>query len=214
MRNIQTYDFGSLNNLGTPLLKWEMEKQRVFDSLNNLELEAFRTSQNFRTETFSHRPLSSPPARIANQANSFNFWPKFLPFLWRQLPHGDQMPGHVGFAYLHPLPFWLDSILAAFGYISARVRLLYWSTFKFQAFIVDNIVWKSNVKKSSITNENATWFLPSFLLRLSEFSANDLHFQLSHIITQETIKLEMFIQMGFVLVPAILVDKQQYEIYS
>lgn len=50
-------------------------------------------------------------------------------------------------------------------------------------------------------------FLPSFLLRLSEFSANDLHFQLSHIITQETIKLEMFIQMGFALVPAILVDK-------
>lgn len=55
----------------------------------------------------------------------------------------------------------------------------------------------------------------SFLLPLSEFSANDLHFQLSHIITQENKKLEMFIQMGFVaLVPAFLVDKKQYEIYS
>jgi hypothetical protein len=53
-----------------------------------------------------------------------------------------------------------------------------------------------------------------FLRRLSEFSANDLHFQLSHIITQEIKRLEMFIQMGFALVPAFLVDKQQYEIYS
>ncbi len=80
LRNVQTYDFGSLNNLGTPLLKWEMEKQRVFDSLNNLEFGGFRTLQNFRTETFSHHPLSSPPARIANEANLFNFWPNFFAF--------------------------------------------------------------------------------------------------------------------------------------
>jgi uncharacterized protein YfdQ (DUF2303 family) len=56
----------------------------------------------------------------------------------------------------------------------------------------------------------------SFLHHKSEFSANDLHFQLSHVNnSQEIKKLEMFIQMGFALVPAFLVDKKkQYEIYS
>jgi hypothetical protein len=48
------------------------EKTKGFDSLNNLELEALELYKNCRTETFSHHPLF-PPARIANEANLFNF---------------------------------------------------------------------------------------------------------------------------------------------
>lgn len=70
------------------------------------------------------------------------------------------MPGHVGFAYTHCLSGLIQFLQLLVILVHER---LYWSTFKFQAFLVDNIVWKSNVKKSSITNENATWFLPSFL---------------------------------------------------
>lgn len=41
MHNVQTYDFGSLNNLGTPLLKWEMEKTKGFLFFEQLGIGGF-----------------------------------------------------------------------------------------------------------------------------------------------------------------------------
>ncbi len=91
--------------------RWK--NKRVFYSLNNLELETLELYKTLEVRLSATTLSLFPPARIANGATLFNFWPEFA-FLWRQLPHGDQMPGHVGFAYTHCLPG-LIQFLQLFG---------------------------------------------------------------------------------------------------
>ncbi len=132
-RNVQTYDFGSLNNLGTPLLKWEMEKQRVFDSLNNLELEAFRTLQNFRTETFQPPPSLSLPhlQELLMKPFDLNFC-LFCEGNYLMVTRCQAMLALL--TYTHCLSGLIQFLQLLVILVHER---LYWSTFKFQAFLVD-----------------------------------------------------------------------------
>ncbi len=51
MRDVQTYDFGTFPNLGTPCSS-ERWKNKGFWFFEQLGIGDFRTLQNFRTETF------------------------------------------------------------------------------------------------------------------------------------------------------------------
>lgn len=126
MRNVQTYDFGSLNNLGTPLLKWEMEKQRVFDSLNNLELEALELYKTLELRLSATTPLSLPHQQELLMKPIYStfdliFFAFFVEGNYLMVTRCQAMLALL--TYTHCLSG-LIQILAAFGYISARAVVL------------------------------------------------------------------------------------------